>query len=137
MVAVSGTSAPARSGLLPVHVTASGCFEFMNHWMQSTMCAAWPDQQPAGVVPEVIPVEKAQRVHRTVGRGTQPLLPIQIAGEFTVAQRSLVVVPRGGDQPDVAEPAAVHDLFACQEHLGAAPLRSHLNDAARPLAPPR
>ena len=62
-----------------------------------------PDHQPAGVIPEVIPVEEARRIHLALGRRAQPLLPVEIALESLLPQAGLVVQPPTVDQPHLAE----------------------------------
>ena len=64
MVAVSGTSAPAMLGFVPVQVTAAGCHAVHEPLDAVDDVRRLPDQQAAGVIAEVIPVEKARGIER-------------------------------------------------------------------------
>ena len=89
-----------------------------------------PHHQATGIIPVVIPVEEAIRVHRVMRRRAQPLRPIELARKRRLAQRFLVVQPPRIHQPHLAY--AVHELLAFLKQIEAAPLHPDLHHALGP-----
>ena len=65
-----------------------------------------PHQQPARVVPVVIPVEESRRIQRALRSRAQPGFQSRSPSRALSAKSGLVVHPHARDQPDISKPAA-------------------------------